>query len=98
VATVYNGVERWAAREAAPGVREFGEKIGDRATLFLAAHTHTGSAEITVTQARGDRGDVYVNLDDPAAISIEYGREPTAEHGGMDGLYVLHRAIGMNGG
>lgn len=74
-----------------------------KAEALLAAHRHDGHASIDVEQGDIDR---YVVLDDErgllAALSIEYGRKSTAPtednpegSAGMDGLWVLHDAMGL---
>lgn len=45
-------------------------KNSNGAKRRLAAHRETGAAQVTVTQ--GDV-DSFVNLDDPAALSIQFG-------------------------
>jgi hypothetical protein len=88
-----------------PGVQDALDKfvfdakaIGD---AILVEHHHDGHAQIETTKARLDR---YVILSDErgakAALSIEFGRasyedpETGEEIGGMDGLFILHRATG----
>jgi hypothetical protein len=70
------------------------DAIAARAKVDLRSHRDTGNAKITVT--RGNQLDYFVNLDDPAALSIEYGREAydTGDRhvGAMQGLYILHKA------
>jgi hypothetical protein len=80
-------------------------EIGVRAEEMLLEHRFEGHATIEVDQGKVDW---YVTLSDDrgqkAAMSIEYGRAPTTverqingqtvevEVGGMDGLFILHRA------
>lgn len=76
-----------------------------RAESILAGHRHDGHAEIIVEQGHVD---TWVTLSDDrgesAALSIEYGREPSyseledgsvAADGGMEGLFILHQAFAM---
>lgn len=51
-------------------VRRTAEKIGARAEARLAAHRYTGAASVSVTYGKVD---AFVNLDDEAAMSIEFG-------------------------
>lgn len=90
-------LEKIVAREVADGVHERAEILAERAERLLAAHRHSGRASIEVTRGRTDS---WVSLVDPdgGALSIEYGRGPTSERGPMQGLYILHRMIGMRGG
>lgn len=79
-----------------------------QAEARLAAHFHTGASRIDI-----EEGDVdhYVVLDDTrgldAALSIEYGRKELAPGQNSKypngapataGLFVLHRAFGLNEG
>lgn len=76
--------------------------IAVEAAGMLAQHHHEGHAEIKVTEGRIDR---YVELNDErglkAAMSIEYGREHHYVNevgqpaGGMEGLFILHRAAAL---
>lgn len=81
-------------------------KAGRKASRLLAQHRHSGDAQILVERGRVDR---YVILSDDrgqrAALSIEYGRDAytvetssgTRRVGGMEGLFILHRALGLRG-
>lgn len=100
VAIVYQSAHRVVAR--LPGVRdavhERAEILAGRARGLLAAHKHTGAAKITTTKGR--RTDSFVNLEDPQAIAIEYGRPAGVSERGrpypaMEGLYILHRTVGL---
>lgn len=71
--------------------------IGARAEARLAMHKTTGNASISVT--RGDV-DSFVNLEDPAALSIEFGhwvggkyRRSTPKY--VPGLYIITGAAGL---
>jgi hypothetical protein len=77
-----------------------------RAEAELIQHRQDGHASIDVEEGKVDR---YVVLDDErglkAALSIEYGRKATGfdietgdEYGGMEGLFILHRAMGLDRG
>lgn len=57
----------------------------------LAAHRYSGAAQITVTRGGVDS---FVNLDDPAALSIEFGhwvkgKYETETPKFVPGIYVL---------
>ncbi|SDI41081.1 hypothetical protein SAMN05421505_14930 [Sinosporangium album] len=99
MAQVYAGINRIVSRE--PGVkaavRAKAEEIGGRGRAFLAAHRDTGAAAVEVTSGRVDS---VVSLVDPNALSIEYGhaaytRKDGREVGASQGLYVIHRAAGL---
>jgi hypothetical protein len=100
VVRINANVERVAAREAGDAVFETAEVLAERAENVLAQHRQSGRARITVTRSR--KNDAFVNLEDRdedgSAISIEYGRGPDSTSGEMQGIYPLHRAIGMRGG
>jgi hypothetical protein len=69
--------------------------VGARASALLAAHRETGSAQIVVEHGAVDS---YVVLDDPASLSIEFGRGEYTRGdgrrvGAMEGLHVLSRAV-----
>jgi hypothetical protein len=83
------------------GVRAavYGEavEIHGRAETRLAAHKHSGRAKVTVT--RGDV-DSFVNLDDKAAMSIEFGHMVKGKFEGkgqsyVPGLYIITGAAGL---
>lgn len=70
--------------------------IAGRAAANLSAHRESGRARIDV-KSHG-RADFQVVLDDPASLSIEFGRSAFTrsdgvEVGAMEGLHVLSRAI-----
>lgn len=99
MARVYKRADAIVARR--PGVKKAvyakGAEIGDKAKALLAEHRVTGNAHIEVKQ---HKVDTIVALNDPAALSIEYGRgEYTRDDGvtvgAMEGLYILHRAAGL---
>jgi hypothetical protein len=86
-------------REAQDGLEDETRKIAMEAEARLAAHYHSGDARIEVESGDVDR---YVVLSDErgqkAAMSIEYGRQPDDEgKGGMEGLFILHKAAGLKG-
>ncbi|OLT27746.1 hypothetical protein BJF83_17315 [Nocardiopsis sp. CNR-923] len=98
MATLYRSLERTVARLPGMGdaVHEHAEQIGDTARGLLAAHRSTGTARVTVTRGRVDS---FVNLEDPNALSLEFGRaagvsDSGRAYGAMEGLYILHRAAG----
>lgn len=72
---------------------------------LLLEHVSQGHSSITTEQGNVDH---YVILDDTrgleAALSIEYGRKPKEDpetgemKGGMEGLFVLHRAFSLERG
>ena len=98
MAEVYADVEKMIA--GLPGVRaerrKAAEEIGVKARARLSAHRETGSASITVVH---DRLDSDVVLDDPASLSIEFGRGEFTRSdgrtiGAMEGLHILGGAVG----
>jgi hypothetical protein len=97
VAEVYPNTERLIA--GLSGVRAFrrksAEEIGVSARARLAAHRETGGASIVVEHSELD-SDVI--LDDPAALSIEFGRGQFTRAdgrtiGAMEGLHILSGAL-----
>lgn len=71
--------------------------VGVKAEAKLASHKKTGRAEVTVTE--GDV-DAFVNLDDPAAMSIEFGHFVKGKFEGdepkyVGGLYIITGAAGL---
>lgn len=76
-------------------VRQAAEAIAARARGNLAGHHVTGRARIVVEPAGID---MLVVLDDPASLSIEFGRGAFTRSdgryvGAMEGLHVLSRAV-----
>lgn len=73
-------------------VRRQAQKIGRKAEGRLAAHRYEGIAEITITYGETDS---FVNLDDEAALSIEFGHihNFTGKH--VQGLYIVTGAAGL---
>lgn len=75
-------------------------EIHGRAESRLAGHRETGNAEVTLTQ--GDT-DSFVNLEDPAALSIEFGHyvggkfKNAAQPKYVPGLYIITGAAGLAG-
>ena len=70
---------------------------GARARANLAGHRHSGRASISVTQ--GDV-DAFLNLDDPAAMSIEFGHWVKGKFEDnqpqfVPGLYIISEAAGL---
>lgn len=81
-------------------VRDRAQILAARARGLLAQHRATGTAKIQVSSGRVDS---FVSLVDPAAISIEWGREAGVSRTGrryaaQPGLYIMHRTIGLTGG
>ncbi|PZM98415.1 MAG: hypothetical protein DIU79_00055 [Actinobacteria bacterium] len=81
-------------------VRDRAQILATRARGLLAQHRATGTAKIQVSRGRVDS---FVSLVDPAAISIEWGREAGVSKTGrryaaQPGLYIMHRTIGLTGG
>ncbi|WP_028472121.1 DUF5403 family protein [Nocardioides alkalitolerans] len=92
--------EQWLA-EFAPvqgALDSHVSRMEHAASALLAQHRDQGHASIEVESGEIDR---YLVLSDErgqkAALSIEYGRKDDEEtgKGGMEGLYVLHRATGV---
>lgn len=85
-----DGVHGAVGKEAA--------KIKGKAERRLASHRQTGAASVTQTQ-----GDVdwFVNLEDPAAMSIEFGHWVEGKYKDREhpqyvpGLYILSGAAGL---
>lgn len=65
-----------------------------KAEAELKAHRHDGHSEIETEKGDIDR---YLILSDDrgqkAAMSIEYGRQATETNAGMEGLFILHKAV-----
>jgi hypothetical protein len=75
------------------------QEVSGVAKSRLAAHRHSGDAQVTVTH--GDV-DSFVNLEDVAALSIEFGHmvkgkfeTDTPKH--VPGLYIITGAAGLAG-
>jgi uncharacterized protein DUF5403 len=71
------------------------DEIGARARALLAAHRQTGNASIKVDHSGIDS---EVILDDPASLSIEFGRGGFTRKDGQyvgpaEGLHILARSI-----
>lgn len=76
-------------------VRAEAEKIANKARARLAEHRETGASRIVVEQ--GDV-DSHVILDDPAALSIEFGHgaytTKNGRHvGASEPLYILRGSL-----
>lgn len=74
-------------------------KIGTKARARLASHRKTGQAKVTVSHGEVDS---FVNLEDPAALSIEFGHFVKGRFGDEDGepkyvpgLYIVTGAAGL---
>lgn len=90
-------INRIVARQCGGATKAKADELGGRAEGILAAHRDTGEAKVEVT---GGRVDAFVWLVDEAALSIEYGRQAFTTDdgrrvGAMQGLYILHRTVGM---
>lgn len=101
VADVFKTANQRVARmkEVKKAVNDRAKVLGARARTLLASHRDTGSARITVTRGKVDS---WVSLEDPNgnALAIEYGRAAGTSssgrsYGAMQGLYILHRTIGL---
>lgn len=84
-----------ASRGVQRVVHAAANEIGARARGLLSAHRVTGNAEIKVDHSGVDS---EVTLDDPASLSIEFGRGAYTRAdgrrvGAMEGLHILGRAI-----
>lgn len=84
-----------------PGVRAAvaakAAEVAAVAEMRLAAHRHSGRARIDVTH--GDV-DSFVNFEDPAVLSIEFGhfvggKFETDEPKYVPGLYIITGAAGL---
>jgi hypothetical protein len=73
-------------------IRGTAQKIGGKAETRLAAHRDEGHAEISITY--GDT-DSFVNLDDEAALSIEFGHTHNFTGKHVEGLYIVTGAAGL---
>lgn len=79
-------------------VAEQAAKTAGLAEARLAGHHKSGRAEVTVTHGEVDS---FVNLDDPAALSIEFGHMVKGKFENPDkpkyvpGLYIITGAAGL---
>lgn len=78
-------------------VHDSAETLGARSEAILAQHRDTGQAAIEVS--RGRRTDSFVDLVDPAAVALEYGRPAGTsasgrEYSAREPLHILARTIG----
>lgn len=85
--------------EVVDRVADEAKQVGGRAEARLAAHRHSGNAEVNVTH--GDV-DSFVNLEDPAVLSIEFGhlvkgKFETDKPKHVPGLYIITGAAGLAG-
>lgn len=101
MAEIYKGLESLAAYAAKEEVLATARDLASQAESNLAGHRRTGGASISVSQGRLD---AFVNLDDPAALSIELGHytwagdqaQATDTSGSrryVPGLHVLGRLL-----
>ena len=75
------------------------EEAVSRGTARLASHRDTGNAEVNSTYGETDG---FVNLDDAAAMSIEFGhfvkgKYERDEPKFVPGLYIISEATGLLG-
>ncbi|ASR77126.1 tail completion or Neck1 protein [Mycobacterium phage MyraDee] len=86
-----------------PGVKDEvhdeAESGARKAKARLARHRYQGQAKVTVTQ--GDV-DSFINLEDPNALSIEFGHFVKGKFGNKDGtpkhvkgLYIITGGAGL---
>jgi hypothetical protein len=61
----------------------------------LAAHHYTGDAKVTLTHGKKDS---FVNLEDPAALSIEFGGYNHWAKRRLPGLYIITGAMNVRKG
>lgn len=85
--------------EVKGAVSDKAQNVGQVAEARLAAHHDTGHAKVTVTH--GDV-DSFVNLEDEAALSIEFGhmvkgKFETDTPKKVPGLYIITGAAGLAG-
>ncbi|MGW1740033.1 DUF5403 family protein [Nocardia sp. NPDC001965] len=78
-------------------ITEETEEATRRGEARLAAHRETGNAEVNSSYGETDG---YVNLDDQAAMSIEFGhfvggKYETDEPKFVPGLYIISEATGL---
>lgn len=73
-------------------IRATAQQIGGKAEARLASHRYEGHAEISITY--GDT-DAFVNLDDEAALSIEFGHIHNWTGKYTPGLYIITGAAGL---
>lgn len=75
-------------------VRKTANRIAVKAEARLSAHRYTGAASVSVTHGITDS---YVNLDDEAALYIEFGHEHNFSGKWVEGLYIVTGAAGLRG-
>jgi hypothetical protein len=68
------------------------QAIGSKAQARLASHHKTGAAQISITEGSTD---AFVNLDDEAALSIEFGHMHNKSGKHVAGLYIITGAAGL---
>jgi len=83
-------------------VYEQATEVRGKAEAKLARHRDTGRAKVTLTRGQVDS---FVNLDDPAALSIEFGHaqeiewqengDSSIEVRWVDGLHIITGAAGL---
>lgn len=78
-------------------VGDVARRVKGNATARLAIHQKTGAAHVTISDGKVDW---FVNLEDEAAMSIEFGhwvegKYKTDKPKYVQGLYILSRAAGL---
>jgi len=73
-------------------VHRHAEQIGRKATFYRMQHYAEGEAKIRVGRGRVDSS---VWLEDPAALSIEFGHINARTGKYVPGLYIVSRAAGL---
>jgi hypothetical protein len=68
------------------------DKIAVEADRRLEMHRYEGEAKVTVSHGKTDS---FVNLDDPAALSIEFGHIHNITGRYVHGLYIVTGAAGI---
>ena len=81
-------------------VRATAGRIATTAEQVLAGH-RTGEVDGARIEVRHERVDSLVVLEDPASLSIEFGRSEFTTGAGrtvgaMEGLHILGRAVAAN--
>lgn len=93
MSNVYKNTNRTVAKldEVLAELDAVADEIAGRAEANLAAHRDDGEHRITRTRGRVDR---FVNLDGPAAESVEFGHF-TPDGRRVPGLRILRDAAGL---
>lgn len=98
VAVIYPfATNEWFAkrRVVRRALRQEANEIESRAKARLAAHRHPGDdSRAIITHTRGDL-DHFINLVDPAALSIEFGHFTKDGSSFVEGLFIVLGAAGL---